>query len=117
MLTYSNPRLEALFDDWPFGRTARATAHFVIEADPARGERAARRTLDPRTGKWCAWKRLTYARKARIDDGSDGRTYIAELSGYGFVTFMRSDMRFAHETVCRGDDFYAAAVALFEGES
>jgi hypothetical protein len=117
MLTYSKPRLEALFDDWPFGRTARTTAHFKIEADPARGERAARRTLDPRTEQWCAWKRLTYARKARIVDGSDGKTYIAELTMYGFVMVMRSDMRIEHETMHRGDPRHAAALALFEGES
>src|SRR3989304_4779403 len=72
----SNPRREAVIDNWPFGRE-RCTAKFSIEVDPRCGERAVRITSD-RRGGWNSPKKLTYARHARICDGSDGKTYIVE---------------------------------------
>ncbi len=68
-MSYSNPRTSAVIPDWPSG-SQRVTATFSIEAHPKRGERGVRTT----TG---APKTLTYARKARIVDGDDGRIYIA----------------------------------------
>lgn len=105
MTTYSNPRIAAVVDNWPTG-TKRCTATFRIERSP-KGERAVRIT----TG---APKKLTYARKARIVDGDDGRTYIAELTAYGFVSIMRGDMKYQHESVHPGDDRLPALLALFE---
>ena len=105
MTIYSNPRLSASIENWPHGKQ-RVTANFEIERDAKRGERAVRTT----TG---APKKLTYARKMRIVDGDDGRTYIAELSMYGSVTIMRGDMKFNHEHIPSNDQRLAEMLALF----
>ena len=68
----------------------------------------------PKTGKPSATKKLAYARRARIVDGSDGSTYIAELSIYGFVNIMRGDMKFQHETIHADDPRYDDALKLFD---
>ncbi len=105
-MTYSNPRMSAVIENWPHGRQ-RVTANFEIERDPKRGERAVRVT----TG---APKKLTYARKSRIVDGEDGRTYIAELTIFAHITIMRGDMKFAHETIFSADPRYPELLALFD---
>lgn len=104
-LNYSNPRMQALIENWPHGKQ-RVTAHFVIEKHPTRGERAQRTT----TGKA---KVLTFARKMRIVDGDNGRTYIATLSGYGHITIFRGDMKFSEESVFEKDPRFPALLALF----
>lgn len=105
MTTYSNPRLRAVIDNWPNG-SKRVTAVFAIERN-GKGERAIRTT----TG---APKALTYARRARIVDGDDGLTYIANLTMYGHVSIMRGDMKYQHETIFEDDARYPSARALFE---
>lgn len=104
-VAYSNPRMSATIEDWPSG-SKRVTAYFWIEVVHLR-ERGCRQT----TG---AVKKLTYAQKARIVDGDDGRTYIAELTSYGFVTIMRGDMRYSAETIHKDDPRHAAVLALFD---
>ena len=104
-ITYSNPRTYAMIENWPSGGK-RVTARFSIEVDLKRGERAVRVTDG-------APKKLTYARKQRIVDGDDGRTYIAELSTYGHVTIMRGDMKFNEESVHAGDPRHTELMALF----
>jgi hypothetical protein len=104
-IKYSNPRITATIENWPSG-SQRVTAHFSIECHPKRGERAVRVT----TG---APKKLTFARKMRIVDGDDGRTYIAELSIYGHVTIMRGDMKFQEEVVHDREPRHAELLALF----
>lgn len=105
MIEYSNPRTSATIEDWPSG-SKRVTAIFTIEQHPKRGERATRQT----TG---AVKKLTYALKARIVDGSDGRTYIAELTMYGHISIMNGDMKFSKESIHPRDERYPAIRALF----
>ncbi len=112
-ITYSNPRLSATIADWPHG-AHRTKATFAIETHPQRGQRATRVTIDPKTGRPSTPKVLTYARKARIVDGDDGRTYIAELTMYGFVTIMRGDMKYQEAVIHQDSPDYAAALALFE---
>ena len=112
MKTYSNPRLSTIIENWPYG-ALRTTATFTIEAKPGKGERGVRVTIDPKTGRATAPKTLTYARRARIVDGSDGRTYIVELSMYGVVSVMRADMKLQEETLFPGDPRFAAVRALF----
>jgi hypothetical protein len=107
-LTYTNPRMTAVIENWPSG-SKRVTARFEIEQDPKRGERAVRTT----TGEP---KKLTYAKLARIVDGSDGRTYVAEFTTYGHISIMRGDMKFSHETVFERDPRYAAMLELFAQE-
>ena len=104
MTSYSNPRMSAVIENWPHGQQ-RVTANFEIETDK-RGERAVRVT----TG---APKKLTYARKARIVDGDDAKTYIAELSFYSHVTIMQSNMKFQHEVIHSSDARYPEMLALF----
>ena len=105
MKTYSNPRMSATIDNWPSG-SQRVPARFEIEANPKRGERGVRTT----TG---APKKLTFATKARIVDGDDGRTYIAELTMYGHISIMRGDFKYQQETIHPEDVRYPAALALF----
>lgn len=112
MITYSNPRLEAVIENWPSG-AKRTTAHFKIEARPGKGERATRFTIDPKTGQASAIKVLTFATKARIVDGDDGRIYIIEKSMAGFISVMRGDMKFEHESVWTTAPRFAAMDALF----
>lgn len=110
--TYSNPRMEAVITDWPHGAQC-TTATFRIEQG-ARGERGVRVTIDPKTGKPSAPKTLTYARKARIVDGDDGRTYIAELTSYGFISIMRGDMKFqAEDAIFDRDERHADLLKMF----
>jgi hypothetical protein len=104
-LKYSNPRMIATIENWPSGRTKRVTARFQIE-QTSRGERAVRITDG-------APKKLTFAKLARIVDGDDGKTYIAEFTIYGFVSIMRGDMKFQQETVHPGNARYAEILELF----
>lgn len=105
MTKYSNPRMAAAIENWPHG-SQRVTAMFTIERDK-RGERAVRVT----TGNP---KKLTYSVRQRIVDGDDGRTYIASFSMYGFVSIMKGDMKFQHETIHKGDPRYDEVVRLFD---
>ena len=108
-LTYSNPRVKAVIPDWPSG-SKRVTAIFYIERGPgSKGERAVRVT----TGNA---KKRTYARFARIVDGSDGKTYIAEISAYGGISIMQSNMKFQQETIYHTDPRYAAIKELFAAD-
>lgn len=106
---YSNPRMSATIENWPSGQR-RVTAQFSIEIDPKRGERAVRVT----TG---APKKLTFARKMRIVDGADGRTYIAALTGYGHITIHQSNMKFNEESFFERDAHYAELRALLFGDA
>jgi hypothetical protein len=100
---YSNPRLQAHIENWPSGGQ-RVTAQFFIETNGAR-QRAVRIT----TG---APKKLTYANQARIVDGDDGRTYIAE-DNFSHITIMRGDMKLMEEAIFPHDSRYPMAKALF----
>ena len=106
MTSYSNPRLDATIEDWPSG-SKRVKAIFTVERVAGRGERAIRTT----TG---APKVRTYATKARIVDGDDGRTYVAELASYGFVTIMNGNLKFQHEVIYKTDPRLAEVLALFD---
>lgn len=103
-LKYSNPRMTATIQDWPSGNK-RVTARFEIE-QASKGERAVRTTDG-------APKKLTYAKLARIVDGSDGRTYIAEYTTYGFISIMRGDMKIQHEAIFERNPRYAEVLELF----
>lgn len=111
MKHYSNPRLEAVFTDWPTGNT-RTTATFAVETTN-RGQRGTRVTLDPRTGQPNARKVLTYAVAVRIVDGDDGRTYFIERTMYGGISVMRSDMKLQEESIQQNDPRFAEVSALF----
>jgi hypothetical protein len=103
-MEYTNPRMMAIFTQWPSGNK-RVTATFAIEKN-SRGERAIRKT----TG---AAKKSTYALRSRIVDGSDGRTYIAELTMYRFVRILQSNMMYDEENIHPGDPRYSRVLELF----
>jgi hypothetical protein len=103
-LTYGNPRLHAVIENWPSG-AKRVQAIFEIETTNL-GQRARRTT----TG---APKVLTYAKQMRIVDGSDGRTYVAALSNYGHITIWRGDMKYLEEVIYELNPRYPALRALF----
>ncbi len=109
--TYSNPRMEAVIDGWPIGNK-RTTAHFSIECVKGKGERGTRYTIDPKTGKPTATKKLTYASAARIVDGDDGKTYIIERTMYGFVNVMQGNCQFIAESIDIADPRWADCMTM-----
>lgn len=110
--TYSNPRMEAVISNWPFGGK-RATAYFLIDQTPNKQKERGTRFLTL-NGKQFATKKLTYAHKARIVDGSDGRTYILELNFSGFISVMRGDMKYGEEAIFDHDARFEGLKALFD---
>lgn len=109
-MNYSNPRQSATFNDWPSGGN-RTTAEFVVEKT-SRGERACRRTINPRTGKWGAWKKTTYAPITRIVDGDDGRTYIIQKGRH--IGVIQSDLQHQQEYAFPDSERYNELNSLFE---
>jgi hypothetical protein len=110
--TYSNPRKEAVIENWPIG-AKRTTATFNIGYVNGRGERASRYTIDPKTGKPSAPKLLTYAKQARIVDGDDGKTYIINLTEFGHISVFQGNMQYNEEAIFPTDARYAEVLALF----
>jgi hypothetical protein len=108
---YSNPRTSAVIENWPSG-SKRVTARFWIE----KGERHSKFTGCERAVRMTtgAEKKLTFARKMRIVDCDDGRTYIAALTSYGHITIHRGDMKYSEESVFETDPRYPELLALFE---
>lgn len=114
MPAYSNPRLEAVIPNWPIG-AKRATATFRVETVPGRGQRGTRFTIDPKTGKPSATKKLTYASVVRIVDGDDGKTYIVEWSaGYGHISVMQGNMQFQAEVIYGDDPRFVETLTLLK---
>lgn len=95
---YSNPRLEATFDNWPLGGTRRGQCRFFVEKN-ARGARVGRIT----TGKP---KYTTYRSNEDvcIVDGDDGRTYILQdVKIYNFISVTRSDFM-THDSIHKSSE-------------
>lgn len=112
-LTYSNPRMDVVIEDWPSGRE-RTKATFTIETHAKRGQRAVRTTVNPKTGRDNAPKALTYAPKVRFVDGSDGRLYVVNLSPYSnTISVMKGTFDYSHETIYAEDPRHGAILALF----
>jgi hypothetical protein len=114
--TYSNPQMAREICGWPLGRHDRAIARFTVETHPKRGQRAVRVITDPLTGKTFAPKALTYNKRVRIVDGSDGRTYIVEEHFSGSIEVMQGTMKYSEEYIGESDPRHAAMLALFEEE-
>ena len=93
--TLSNPRGEAIIEDWPIGRQ-RCRARFTVERDPKRGQRVARETENKARTGWNAPKRSTYSTSAAIVDGFDGKTYFLTWSAeYGMITLHEGTMKYS----------------------
>lgn len=104
LVTFSNPRKEAEFDDWPYGRH-RCKCRFVVESKVTgssgkRAERVARTTENKTRTGWNKPKRTTYADRFVIVDGSDGKTYLLAWSKpYQHVTIWLSDVQHTLKTI------------------
>lgn len=108
-MNYTNPRTFAEFHDWPSGRE-RVRCTFEIEKN-SRGERVKRTTFKAHNGQPCTPKLTTYARRVRIFDGDDGKTYLLHLTMYGHISVHMSDMLHTREAIFESDPRYAS---LFE---
>lgn len=112
-MTYTNPRTEAVIDDWPIGRQ-RCRARFWVETDAKRGERVARTTENKtRTGSNKP-KRTAYASRSVIVDGDDGRTYILQLGSH--IAVLCGDMQHSREIVFPDDERWPELVKLLGEE-
>jgi hypothetical protein len=113
MITFRNPRLSAIFADWPMGGNKRGVCTFRVEYKEGKGFRFVRQT----TGKA---KTATYGGLSAIVDGSDGRTYLLQMAGgFDFITVRQSDFLCAdpqvlgyHHAVFPQDFNYAELKAL-----
>lgn len=112
-MKFSNPRREAIFEDWPSGN-AKVRCRFWIEG-AKRGERVCRQTTD-KHGEPCKPKKKTYCLRACIIDGDDGLTYLLEHTTVGFITIGSHDMKHDVETVFYANDpeRHAKLVALLQ---
>lgn len=109
-MTFSNPRTEAMIEDWPFG-SLRCRAKFWVERHPRRGMRVCRQTENKDRG-WNKPKATSYAPSSVIVDGSDGRTYILSRSGYRWLHLMNGDMKYSHGMIPEDDPRFEATAAL-----
>jgi len=95
MIRFTNPRLEATFDDWPMGGTKRGSCTFTVEHNAKRGWRFVRQTTF--NGRTAKPKTATYGGKAAIVDGEDGRTYLIQFAGqFDFIKISAHDFKDAH---------------------
>jgi hypothetical protein len=109
-MNYSNPRTFAEFADWPTGKH-RTTCTFRVEGKPGHGERVARVTLHPITGRPSKPKTTTYGVRAAIVDGDDGRTYVATVTQYGSIYVMQSNLDYSAESIFPTDPRFGALLA------
>ncbi len=109
MLTFSNPRRKATFTDWPLSFSKRGECTFEVHSTVKKGERVSRTT----TGKP---KFTTYASKAAMVDGSNGKTYLLLYSDtYGAaVRIASSDMQ--HDATQEETGLQSAYVRLNYGQ-
>ncbi len=108
-MEYTNPRKEAVIEDWPYGNK-RVTCTFFIETKGDK-ERAVRVTTRP-TGGHNKPKKLTYAKQVLIVDGDDGKTYILNDNGFA-ITVTQSNMKYQEEFIIESDARYANLNAMF----
>ena len=109
---FSNPRREAMIDDWPIGRQ-RCRCWFQVERTN-RGERVARRTENKTRTGWNQPKRTTYGDRCAIVDGDDGRTWLLSYRN-GAVCVWISDMQHTLCHVYADDPLFAGLMALIGG--
>ena len=115
-LTFTNPRKEADFDDWPIGRQ-RCKCRFYVETG-RKGERMCRVTENKNRDGWNKPKKTIYALQWQIVDGSDGKTYCVSL-GRG-VYVMESNLKFCAQPrpmIWPEDDDFAEYASLFDAKA
>ena len=108
-MQYTNPRKECQINDWPYGNK-RVKCKFFIEE--AKGKQRAVRTTENPKGGWNKPKKLTYAIKSLIVDGSDGKTYILNEVGHA-LNVMQANMKYSQEYIAPDDDRFEELKAMF----
>ena len=99
----SNPRKDAMIEDWPIGRN-RCRCHFFVETHPKRGERVIRETENKTRTGWNKPKKLTYATCMVVVDGDDGKTYILSWhKDWHHLTLWSGDMKLQLKTIYEED--------------
>ena len=58
-------------ENWPWGYKLRTTKLFWIETKEKHGQRLCTRTINPKTGRWCAIKKTTYSPILFVVEQSD----------------------------------------------
>lgn len=113
-MTFTNPRLTALFTDWPIGGSNRGQCKFDIEE--VKGKYRIVRSTTNKSGAWCKPKKTTYGDKAVIVDGSDGRTYVLQGSRtWKNIVIWRSDfMQEASVSESSEPERYAQLMTIIE---
>lgn len=114
--TYRNPRTFAEFTNWPYGRRLKTVCTFTVETLDTGGthkERISKVTINPTTGRENKAKKTTFAPAVRIVDGSDGKTYLIQKSGYGSSLYVKKSDFFDYESIYESDERYTATMALF----
>ena len=104
MLQLSNPRREAVVEDWPNGRR-RVNAFFSVETVKGK-DRVCRTT----TGKP---KKTTYHVKMRLVDGDDGRIYALGLTELNQMVLWAGTLK-TTEYFHEDDEEYGVYRALLE---
>jgi hypothetical protein len=87
-------------------------ATFTVEQGK-KGERVKRVTINPKTNRPNKPKTTTYALKARIVTGDDGKTYIAELTQYGHISIIQSNLQYQEESIGTDDPRYTDMLSMF----
>lgn len=92
MITFSNPRLKAEFNDWPSG-SHRVKCVFEVIHKPGKGWKFNRTTWNPKTGLPNKPKAdIAFGRQACIVDGDDGRTYLIQrTASFNAISVYSSD--------------------------
>ncbi len=108
--TFSNPRKQAAFDDWPLGGSRRGRCEFEVEENK-RGQRVLRRT-EGRNGNFCKPKKTTYARAFVIVDCDNGKTYLL-ADNQSHITIWQSDCQHTSASVFPNDDGFETLRAFF----
>ena len=112
-MNYSNLVTQLSIKDWPYG-SKRVQCDFTVEQNKGK-ERAVRVTENPRGGVNKP-KKLTYVHKVRFATGDDGRTYILNLTEYGAIGVMQSNMKYQEEYFSEDDSRYADLIDQFKGD-
>ena len=116
----TNPRKEAMFDDWPFGNS-RCRCKFYVETTN-RGQRVCRQTENKAKTGWNRPKKTTYSKQFVIVDGDDDKTYLVGLGCPGSdsvddaIVIWTSDCQHTLSTVFKHyePEKFTELLALFE---
>ncbi len=112
-LMYHSPCLVRTIPDWPSGGHKVPAVFQIVQTKGA--ERCERTTQHPTKGTWSTPKKTTFARKARIVTGTDGRTYLLELGRYSnALTVMQGNLQYQQEYIGEDDPRHPALLALFQ---